>query len=430
VKRNKRTFLELERLEDRWVPANVQFVSGFLIIGPSSGETAMKLTVKQSSANHFTVTDGASTLGTFGPVGNLLINGSNGADSITVDLNGLTYTGNIPSISTANGNDSVSIMNGKVAGNLAVLLGPGNDSVSLSANVGGTAQVISQSGAGSASVTVTSTSIGGDLSLTSIRRVTLSAATAFGGNVTVQDGAIASSSVTISGAATVNKNLTIQGGTGSDSVAISGALTVNGGTQITLGNGNDTFNLTSASTFGGNFGFTSGAGNDSVLVMGAAVFGGQTTSFNMGDGNDSVTLMSTSSVFGTLSMTEGSGNDSVTVDSTVFGDMRWNLGNGTDTVTIGNAPGGTLFWTSGNGNDSVTFGDGTNSAGETWTVNMRFGTGNDTLTLAGNGTVASPENLTGFIDMGGPPGGNSFDPTGSLAAGTWQTVSPFTLQNV
>jgi hypothetical protein len=428
MKPKKRTLPSLELLEGRWLPANVTFVSGYLFIGPSSGETAMKLTAKQSSANHFTVTDGASTLGTFGPVGNLLISGSNGSDSITVNLNGLTYTGNIPFINSGNGNDTVSIINGKDNGNVLVLLGVGNDSVSLAANVGGSAQVISQSGVGSASVTVTSTSIGGDLSLTRARLVTLSAATAFGGNVTVQDGSIGSSSVSITGAATVTKNLTIQGGTGSDSVAISGALTVNGGTQITLGNGNDTFNLTGAATFGGNFSFSSGAGNDSVNVT-AGTFGSN-ASFNAGDGNDSVTLAAASTVSGTLSVTEGSGNDSVTVDSTVFGDERWNLGNGNDTVTIGNAPGGQLRWTSGNGNDSVTFGDATNSAGETWNVSMRFGTGNDTLTLAGNGTVASPEGLTGFIDMGGPPGGNSFDPTGSLAAGTWVVISPFTLQNV
>jgi hypothetical protein len=67
VKRTKRTFLELETLEDRWVPANVTFVSGFLIIGPSSGEPALNLTVTQSAttANTFTVKDGTSTLGTF-----------------------------------------------------------------------------------------------------------------------------------------------------------------------------------------------------------------------------------------------------------------------------------------------------------------------------------------------------------------------------
>jgi hypothetical protein len=61
---------------------------------------------------------------------------------------------------------------------------------------------------------------------------------------------------------------------------------------------------------------------------------------------------------------------------------------------------------------------------------MTFGTGSDTLTLAGNGTLLTPNYLTGFVDMGGPPGGNSFDPTGSLAAGTWVVEQPFTLQNV
>jgi len=250
MKTRKRAFLSVEFLEDRWVPANVSFNSGYLIIGPSSGETAMNLTVLQSSANKFTVTDNLSTLGTYGPVSNLLITGSNGADTITVNLGGLTYTGNIPSISSGNGNDTVTISNGKVSGNLTVTLGPGNDSVSLSASVGGAAQIVSQSGVGSASVTVMSPSIGGDLTLTSIRSITLSAPTAFGGNVTVQDAGIGSSSVTISGAATITKGLSIQGGTGADSVTISGALTVNGGTQITLGNGNDTFNLTGAAVFG------------------------------------------------------------------------------------------------------------------------------------------------------------------------------------
>jgi hypothetical protein len=109
--------------------------------------------------------------------------------------------------------------------------------------------------------------------------------------------------------------------------------------------------------------------------------------------------------------------------------MYWSLGSGNDTVTIGNAPGGTLYWTSGNGNDSVTLGDGTTAAGEFWNVHMQFGTGSDTLALSGPGTLAS-EFLTGFIDMGGPPAGNSFDPTGQLALGNWVIVSPFTLQNV
>src|SRR5207245_8133889 len=127
----------------------------------------------------------------------------------------------------------------------------------------------------------------------------------------------------------------------------------------------------------------------------------------------------------------GNGNNDYTAfNGTVGGSLRFNFGNGDNTVTIDHAPAGVLYWTSGNGNDSVMLGGATNAPGETWNVNMRFGTGSDTLTLAGNGTVANPEKMTGFIDMGGPPAGNSFDPTNSLGAGTWVIVSPFTLQNV
>jgi hypothetical protein len=87
-----------------------------------------------------------------------------------------------------------------------------------------------------------------------------------------------------------------------------------------------------------------------------------------------------------------------------------------------------LFWQSGSGNDSVTLG-ATGTNGQSWNVQMTFGTGNDTLTLAG-GTAVQPNSLSGIIGMAGPPGGNSFAPTGSLAAGTWIIVPPFTIKNV
>jgi hypothetical protein len=67
----------------------------------------------------------------------------------------------------------------------------------------------------------------------------------------------------------------------------------------------------------------------------------------------------------------------------------------------------------------VTFGDAT--PGQLWTVNMRFGTGADTLTLTG----ANPEFITGFVDLGGPPGGNTFS-----QGANWTVVQPWTLQNV
>jgi hypothetical protein len=202
--------------------------------------------------------------------------------------------------------------------------------------------------------------------------------------------------------------------------------------HVTGGPGNDFITLdVNGLAYTGSFEAHTGSGSDTVQVKstgGAGSVRGN-LSITSGDGNDSIGLASSVSIKGDLSINLGGGNDSVTEDATVSGDMTWQLGIGNDTVTIGNAPGGLLRWNSGDGNDSVTFGDATNAPG-LWNVHMQFGTGNDTLTLAGNGTVATPNKLTGFLDMGGPPGVNSFDPTGSLAAGTWIIVSPFTRQNV
>jgi hypothetical protein len=76
----------------------------------------------------------------------------------------------------------------------------------------------------------------------------------------------------------------------------------------------------------------------------------------------------------------------------------------------------------------VTLGSANTTGPEIWKVNMRFGTGSDTLTL---GATATPQSLTGFVDMGGPPGGNSFDPGNQTGpGGSWTIVQPFTLQNV
>jgi hypothetical protein len=260
--------LMLERLEERLTFANVAFAAGVLQISPSGAETGVNLTLTQTSQNDFQVMDGASNLGTYGPVSDLQVTGGNGDDAVTLDLNNLAYTGKFEAI-TNSGNDIV--------------------------------QVQSTGGAGQ-----------------------------------------------------ISGNLNITSGDGSDSVTVGAAVTVGGNLSINLGNG----------------------------------------------------------------------NDSVTVDAAVGGAINWQLGNGNDSVTIGNAPGGLLTWNSGNGNDSVTFGDATNTPGE-WNVHMQFGTGSDTVTLAGNGTVATPNQLTGVIDTGGPPGVDSFDPTGSLAAGTWVIIPPF-----
>jgi hypothetical protein len=432
----------------------------------------MKLTVLQSSANHFKVTDGASTAGTFGPVGHLLITGTNGADSITVSLGAFTYNGSIDSIDSGNGNDTINVTaaGGGVSGNITILPGLGNDSVSLNnaagsaaITVGGQIQVTHSGGNDSISLG-NATGVSkflGDVSLTGVNNILLAFGQpdVFGGNLSASLGShggvlFFETKALTAPAVTINGSLQLTGGAGNDTVVDSN-LVVNKDVTINLdGAPNDPLNSNLVSTgadpatgapapplrVNGNFSYTGGSGVDELILSGYQVGGSMT--LNLGDGNDVVDLgtvgglLPSPTIGGNLNITGGNGDIDLNgaffgdtgITASVGGNINVNLGNGNDTVTVVNAPGGTLFWNSGNGNDSVTLGAaGTN--GQAFTVQMQFGTGNDTLTLAG-GTVAAPNSLSGFIDMGGPPGGNSFDPTGSLAAGNWVVVQPFTLQNV
>jgi hypothetical protein len=54
---------------------------------------------------------------------------------------------------------------------------------------------------------------------------------------------------------------------------------------------------------------------------------------------------------------------------------------------------------------------------------MTFGTGNDTPTLSE--AAPAPQFITGFVDMGGTPFGNTFN-----QGLNWTTLSPWTLHNV
>jgi hypothetical protein len=459
MKQKRRTRLAVEQLEQRWVPANVKCVGSpvTMYISPSAGESALNVVVKQTAANMFSVTDGGKNDGGCSGVSNILITGGNGADTITIDLNGKVYTGSLTA-STGNGADTVTIMSsavgGAIRGDVTLLGGPGNHVVNLATGAngvafGGSVQATDTvAGAANtfnlgAAANTSASTIGKNLNITGFNTVSLGGAAGdtVDGSVTVNDGLVSlGAKITLNDKLTINQNLSVTTGAGNDTIAW-GSDTVTGNVQINTGAGNDSVSETTGKTafVGGNLSVTYGSGNDSFAVLGGSgtvLTVGGNLSLSFGDGNDTIALNNNGppstnvNVNGNLDITLGGGANSVSEEAVVNGDMHWHLGNGNDTVTIGNAPGGRLFWSSGNGNDSVTFGDGTNSAGETWNVQMQFGTGSDTLTLAGNGTVATPEFLTGFIDMGGPPGGNSFDPTGSLVAGTWVIVEPFTLQNV
>jgi hypothetical protein len=390
-------------------------------------------------------------------VGNLLISGSNGSDSVTVDLNGKSYTGNIPSINTGNGNDTINITNssgtaGSIGGNVTVLSGLGNDSVSLSSasagvlRVGGTVQVFG--GAGNDSFTFgngsASTTVGGDLSVIGIENVQLDQGSndQVGRNINVSlgtnTGRLSLEQGLLSGTEvlTVGGSFNITGGQLSDDVFLRGEV-VGGNVNVQLGNGvgpdvafgglGNFLGLSSSpattTLINGNFNYTSGSGADS-LDLGSGVVNGN-VGINVGDGNDNISLETFTTptiIGGNLTINAGNGNDLLGPlagdggnQALIGGNALFNLGSGNDTASFaaGSSLGGTLLWHSGNGNDSLSL-----AGTQTYNVNVTFGNGDDTFTL--NNAAAL---LTGLVDGGGRVTANVFN----LVAGT--IGSPFTMIN-
>ena len=470
MKPKKRAPLALEHLEDRWAPATVQFFNGTLFVSNPTVPATTGVVLTQTAANTFSVRDNGTPLGTYAGVGNINYTGSNLADKFTLNLGALTYTGSLFA-NSGNGNDTISVTGtgGAIRGNLTLLPGLGDDLVQMNSTgtggitVGGTLQVSDSGGndtinLGNASAV---SHFLGNVSLSGMNNVTLGFGQpdTFGGDLSAT---VAGEAVplffqtkTVTGSAvTINGSLQLTGGAGNDTV-VDSDLAVNRDVTIDLaGAPNDPLNSNLVSTaadvstgapatplrVNGNFSYTGGSGVDELILSGYQVGGSMT--LNLGDGNDVVDLgtvgglLPAPTIGGDLSITGGNGDIDLNgaffgdteVAALVSGNFTVNLGNGNNTMTVGNAPGGLFSWTSGNGNDNVTLGAaGTN--GQAFNVHMQFGTGNDTLTLAG-GTVVAPNTITGFVDMGGPPGGNAFDPTGQLATGTWVVLPPFTLQNV
>ncbi len=427
TREKQQAILALEELENRWVPASISFYGGNLNV---TNIVSNQLTVMQdgTTANKFSVQDGAGSKFTFQGVSNITINDV-GPHNVTVDTNGNNYTGNLI-VNVQNGSDTVGIVNstgtGAILGNVTLTTKFGSDTVSLGTNFFGSLTLANSNAI--SSLTVGSPTIKGALSITGIPSVTItSAVTAIKGGLSIQDGGISSSTITIqggSGAGTMIGNyLNITGGSLADSLTIgSGNITVNGNTSLTLGQGSDTFSLSSTgSVFNGSFSFTSGAGADTVTKAGGNTFNGS-VGFNLGNGTDTLTLGTDAAVNGNLSITEGNGNALITVNTAVVnGNLIMSLGQGSDTVSVANSPSGglgTFFLTALNGNNSVTINPA--AAGTSWNINFNFGTGANTVTLSGSalgtvmGSISAP--------FGGPYG-DVFNQNG------WTLGSPWSMSN-
>jgi hypothetical protein len=392
---------------------------------------------KPHNAN-FTITNtnNVQALGSYGPVGNLLIRGGNGPDGVTVNLNGKAYTGNL-TVLTGNGNDSVNVLGAAgsaVLGATNINTGAGNDTVNLSATAGngvrfgGTVNLTDTLGVNRANFgnTGAASTFSGDVTILGYTNVNLGAAGStqadhFGGSVTINTSFVPfNSSINFNSSATISGNLSISSGAGSDTVnfgspAAATTFTVNGSTQLNLGDGSDTVTLgilpATALAFNGSFSLTEGSGADQVSFGGAVSVGGDLR-FTFGDGNVSfVNTAAPLSVGGNYDLTGGNGQETITVGGLIAGDLNFNLGNGTDNVTVfalggtSAAPGGVLDWHSGNGSDTVTFLD---AAGLTWNVNVAFGSNDDTFNAFG----VPGSTLVGKVDGGGRVTANTFNNVG------------------
>jgi hypothetical protein len=482
MRKPKRRRLFLEQLEGRDCPSlTVMLLSGSLYI---RGTPLGQVQVNEIAANKLQVLDNAtaatpSNLGTYTVTNGLTMSLNSHPDAILVNLMGNTLQGSVfinVGTGDSTGLSHVVAVESPAAGAAVTgsvqFLGGTNETyniglptlatpnpITVKGGVTATGKTSSGTSAGGTLFIGPGSTVLGDVNATFLANVDIGEPTV--GPVTTVNGSVTANNAT-NGASlithifgNVGKNVSVTGdngnfgdvfelgqwtpgpvGTVADGGIIGGNLSVSMGSGGSFGN---FINLMFGSLVGGNVNLTtSGAGagglGDSVTV--ANQINGS-LSVTVGSANNTVGLNDGTNgamVSGDFRLTAGNGNN--TLDLTlgsgathgfINGSIFVNLGNGNDTATFSDAPGGTLNWTSGNGADSVTLGNANTAAGETWKVNMRFGTGNDTLTLSG--AAPATQSLTGFIDMGGPPGGNSFDPTLSMGV-NWQAVSPFTLQNV
>jgi hypothetical protein len=439
MKKPRRRFLFLERLEDRCVPATTRLLGSQLLISSpavTAGATSVTITQSATALNTFTVTDGGKSNGTYAGVAAILYTGTNAADGVTLDLNGQRYTGSFLA-NTGTGNDTVTVLSGAGAGGailgpVTVLTGAGDDVVNLNSTgatavrFGGLIQATDGLGTntlnfGNASAPTTAAG----LTITGYSQVTLGAGQAdVLGPVTVQDAAqTLAVNLTAADGLTINRGLTVTTGAGADSVTL-GFIQVNGATQLNLGDGDDTLTvgpfgvfMSPPASLNGDLSITEGSGDD-VLLMATALSVGGNLSIRFGDGDNQLIVDSLPGpqVAGNLTLVAGNGDSFLFFAGSVGGNITEHLGNGDNLVGFTSAPGGVLNYTSGNGADLVVlFGV---TPDQVWNVNMTFGSNDDELDLVLSGFI------TGRVDGGGSVTGNVFsqDPG-------WTILSPFQLIN-
>ena len=449
VKRKFKNRPSLELLEDRCVPATVQYTEGYLLISrPTVRDGLASITVNQVAPNQFQVLDGSATMGTYSAAGTIYIRGGNANDSITFNVNGLDYTGNLI-VNDGNGTDFVSVLGGTgsstgtVAGNVSILTGFGRDDVSLNNAplsgaistatsglvIGGTTQVVSQEGSSGGAPIGGSDSVRfgnplavsqflGNVTVTGYNTVRVGPAQGitgmtqpdvYGGDINVSVGPTQSVDFQQdpggTGAATITVagSLRVSGGSGNVGV-LTGAMNIGGDLVVNLagsqGNVTGSNNLSisgqtaGVTTVSGNLVYN-GGGNNGLDLAGGVIQGN--ANINLGNGTDSLALDNiggavVTAINGNLNVTKGGGNLNTApfapIQATIGGSSNFNVGNGNNTIAFdGGGVNGPI-----GGPVNIRTGNGSDSilfsssaGSQFYDANVLLGNGNDSVTVSGAG---------------------------------------------
>jgi hypothetical protein len=350
MKRRTSPRLNLQVLEDRSVPAvTASVVNGSLVVkGDTAAASNVAITASDTNADGaadtFSVTDGGTSVGSFGSVTkDVVLRLSSNDDTVSIDLGGLSTPRGI-SVSMGKGTNALTVANGTVAGSLSVAGGSGADTVTLGGVTGLTVNgnaVIDLGSGDSDALQLTDATFNRYLLAYSAETVTLDANSTVAKGFGVLGG---------SAGTTVNLDGTVEG-----SVAVAGAGACFHGTSATSAS---TLNL--AGTVDGSVAFVGGGGSDTLNVTG--------------------------SVGGNLLAYLGNGDDTATVSGTVTGSLVLDGGAGNDTMTLSGTVGNRAIISGGAGDDTVAI-TATADIGGNATVNL--GAGADKLTLDDGATIAS-----------------------------------------
>lgn len=414
--------LWLECLEERACPTISTLLSGGnLLISGSPPVAADTLLVQETGPQQITVTDnGIASAPIDGVTGNVTINLTGLAMTVTVDTDGNHILGNV-SITMANaGNNSINVWDSTGGGGINGTLGittTGTGSQTLSFGTGaafsvGESTTVTGNASGASALTIfngvtldagltatnqtglilgTSAKVVGTLSDLSSsdanpKTISLDTGSTVTGNVNLLLGN-GGATVTLDGA--IGGTLLVDTGTGTNSVTVDGA-TITGAATFDLGNGANTLNVEGSATFASTFTYLGGSGGQNINLNDDSSAPAYTSIYlSLGTSTtNTVGFNAGATVTGSVTIIAGAGNTAVTIGSNIGGSLVVSLGAGTDSLIDSGSVTGALSSLAVSGADTVDL-SGTSYGSVTAQLGNATGANTNQFTLASGSTAAS-----------------------------------------